>query len=164
MPRFEREWNRVCEQRAADVIHQFTGWDVRVMSVSSPGYSPIDFQFLKDGKIVGIAEHKWRDVNRATFADGIWLSKDKYSSLTAAQITLDVPAYFVVSFKDVLAWINIDDVDTGKTTWADRKKPRAGGGIGVHDREQAYLVNPFMMTVLHKWNDNEEAAEEATWD
>jgi hypothetical protein len=68
--------------------------------------APVDFYAMKSGRIAGLVEMKIRK-HAITDYPSVFLSLRKWLALSLAEFSLDVPALFVVQFRDGARWVNV---------------------------------------------------------
>ena len=97
------------EHDIADLINKQWRCDVRSLGK----LAPIDWVFVRDGRLVGVGELKSRTHKRNKYPT-VFLNLRKWLALSLATSGLGVPAVFVVKFTDQICWINIKYVDASK--------------------------------------------------
>lgn len=73
-------------------------------------YSPFDKYFMRNNKLVAIAEIKDRKNRSSTSFDTIFLNLDKYFSLLLAEITMKIPSFYIVGLSDGIFYIKVGTI------------------------------------------------------
>ena len=72
--------------------------------------SPVDWFFVRAGRLVGVGELKTRTHESGKYKT-VFLNVRKWLALSLAAHGLGVPAVFVVRFTDVVKWIDVAGID-----------------------------------------------------
>lgn len=116
---------------------------VKMLFGSRPGYSwiemprlyVIDFEVLKDGRMVGVVECKSKTARYGEHSNYLF-DVSKWRGVRGAAVERGVPAIVAVQFNDRLAWFRIDCDDPGYSVLTTGRRDRGDPG----DQEPAYRV------------------------
>lgn len=103
--------DRTNENECAALLGKEWGCTVHGLGPSSQ----IDWFLYKGDALVGLAELKCRNHKHGTFPT-VFLSARKWAALQFLTLGLGVKGLFVVKWNDKIGWIDINAIDSTKTT------------------------------------------------
>lgn len=84
-------------------------------------YAPLDWYFIRDGKLVGLGEVKARDHRHDKYPT-VFLNLRKWLALLLGSLGMGVPAIYAIQFTDQLRWIDVSKVDARQCRMGGCKK------------------------------------------
>lgn len=130
-PIFKTEADEKNEREISEAIS--SNWGCECGSFGK--LAPIDWYFVRDGRLVGIGELKTAGYVSTKYGNAI-LNVRKWLALSLASVGLGVPAVFVVRFEDGDFWVHLSDIDAKNTRVMGLKKVMKSR----NDREPCILV------------------------
>ena len=101
-PIFKTAADEKSEDQIAAVIEK--AWQCECGSFGK--LAPVDWFFVRDGRLIGVGELKTRTHNSKQFGT-VFLNVRKWLALLLASNGLGVPSIFVVRFTDTTKWIDV---------------------------------------------------------
>jgi len=116
-PIFKSEADEQSESEIASLIEQ--SWKCQCHSFGK--LAPIDWFFVRDGRLVGVGELKTRSHDSQKHST-VFLNVRKWLALHLAASGLGVPAVFVVRFTNETRWIDINKINASAVRLGGCKK------------------------------------------
>lgn len=116
-PIFKSSEDEANEHSVSSMITDSWGCECRSLGK----LAPIDWVFMRSGRLVGVGELKSRSHKKSAYPT-VFLNLRKWLALSLAQVGLGVPAVFVVKFTDAACWVPLNDIDAAKITLGGCRK------------------------------------------
>lgn len=111
---FKNNADEKSENEIAELLKKAWGCDCFSFGL----LSPIDWYFVRDGRVTGLGELKTRS-HESTKFETVFLNARKWLALTLGEAGMGVPAVFIVRFTDGVKFIRVSAIDA--------KRLRIGG-------------------------------------
>jgi hypothetical protein len=105
-PIFKSEADELSENEMSALIGKL--WECECRSFGK--LAPIDWFFVRHGRLVGVGELKTRTHHTDRYPT-VFLNVRKWLALSLASSGLGVPAVFVVRFENCIKWVDLATVD-----------------------------------------------------